>query len=66
MTKREAMAEAKARRANGDQVRIVLHEGIYTNGGRDITSWADYEVITEIAMSESDMQTASLHFGADS
>lgn len=45
MTKSAAIAEAKARRANGETVKVVRRSGVFTQPGRGIVGFVSFEVV---------------------
>lgn len=44
MTKKQAIQEAKARRAAGETVKVFCRSGIYTQPGRGIATFCHYFV----------------------
>ena len=44
MTKKQALQEAKARRAAGETVKVFCRSGVYTQPGRGIVPFCEYFV----------------------
>lgn len=46
MTKKQAIQEAKARRAAGEAVKVFCHSGVYTQPGKGVVTFCNYFVKT--------------------